>query len=502
MGAAAGRQQSTEHLTHARIHYVVEFVSAENVPRTDILSESDPFLRARIVLAAGGQACSPWVRTPVLWNNPQPVWRSFRDFGFIPNDDEHALRVELWDAENFKKNQLIGTAMVPVTSLSEGETKVFPVKLQPNIKPHPDRPPATVTLRRIIPREEEKVVFLIRHGESEWNAAVSDMALHKMLAQVDHPLNTVGVNQAQRLASLWHQHRHREGDCEQQQQQHEEEGSQGQEQGQEESEAQSSQHHQTPPEQQPQDQQQDRQQDQQQEQDQQQPPVPEPDARSMHISEFVGAEAVLCSPLTRAVQTALVALHAHPTLTRRGLVLLPPARELKRSYAVDVVGGAVGEEIVSRCLVLLERASPGISAACRLEEIKGCVDASAAEGTWWTRLHSTDSPTAIALRLHDVLCRIRYSPARSVILVGHSLFFRELLKQHLSPTLAHTDPALAARLTTHKLSNAGVLRVTMRWDTPHAHKCIQTADLLFESSLLPPAPDRLPNMCGTDTVPL
>ena len=45
-------------------------------------------------------------------------------------------------------------------------------------------------------------LFLIRHGESRWNKAQRDLALHKM-ADFDHPLNATGVKQAQDFNRAW-----------------------------------------------------------------------------------------------------------------------------------------------------------------------------------------------------------------------------------------------------------------------------------------------------------
>jgi len=42
-------------------------------------------------------------------------------------------------------------------------------------------------------------VFLIRHGQSEWNLAAKRLDLWTMLSQVDHALTREGVNQAKRL---------------------------------------------------------------------------------------------------------------------------------------------------------------------------------------------------------------------------------------------------------------------------------------------------------------
>ena len=47
-------------------------------------------------------------------------------------------------------------------------------------------------------------VYFIRHGESEWNRAQEDKNLGEML-HFDHPLNVLGIEQAQELHRRWKQ---------------------------------------------------------------------------------------------------------------------------------------------------------------------------------------------------------------------------------------------------------------------------------------------------------
>ena len=67
------------------------------------------------------------------------------------------------------------------------------------------------------------------------------------------------------------------------------------------------------------------------------------------LKAFLSARVVLSSPLTRAVQTAVLALHKHPALDAKGLRLLRSAREVKGSMgSLDSIGKAVGSEIIVR----------------------------------------------------------------------------------------------------------------------------------------------------------
>ena len=52
------------------------------------------------------------------------------------------------------------------------------------------------------------------------------------------------------------------------------------------------------------------------------------------VSDFMGASRIYASPLTRALQTALLVLWRHPVLKSRGLTLLSAAREIKNLVRV------------------------------------------------------------------------------------------------------------------------------------------------------------------------
>tara|TARA_B100000780_G_C20872133_1_gene346866 strand:+ start:61 stop:282 length:222 start_codon:yes stop_codon:yes gene_type:complete len=60
---------------------------------------------------------------------------------------------------------------------------------QPTSAPPTPRPsPCTVQLRLVSGHPARKWLFLVRHGESEWNRAQGALDLGAMFSQVDHPL--------------------------------------------------------------------------------------------------------------------------------------------------------------------------------------------------------------------------------------------------------------------------------------------------------------------------
>jgi broad specificity phosphatase PhoE len=403
----------SKHRNHLErnVHYVVQFVSACEVPKTDILTESDPYLRARVINIADKRPCSSWVRTPIIWDTRNPVWKSYRDFGLVPHDTDHALVVELWDAEKFSQNEFIGRATIPISEI-EIEVKQFPFQLKSDLKELQGK--CLISLCRVQPSDAPRVLYLVRHGQSIWNEAVSDLALHRMIAQVDHPLNTTGIAQAGQLASHWKAAAAGVGHV------------------------------------------------------------------SEYEREFINADTVFSSPMTRAFQTALVGLHTHPALAKSGITLLPLAREIKKTFAMDTVGLAIGAEVPVRAFALLEKMVPNPP-----EDMFGrdmvAIDVGQLGEPWWTRLHSVDTDTELGDRMHDLLCRVRYGSAECAILVGHSLFFRELLRRYLCDRFRSAVPVFARQLMSDKLCNAGCLRLSLDWSS---QRCIADVALVFGSKLV------------------
>ena len=54
-------------------------------------------------------------------------------------------------------------------------------------------------MRLVRGHARRKRLYVIRHGESEWNKAQSGLDLPSMYAQVDHPLSAEGRRQAEAL---------------------------------------------------------------------------------------------------------------------------------------------------------------------------------------------------------------------------------------------------------------------------------------------------------------
>ena len=62
-------------------------------------------------------------------------------------------------------------------------------------------------------RPLRRTLFVVRHGESEWNRAQAALDVGKMWSQVDHPLSLEGRRQAEGLAAHVHAHLQKEADA-------------------------------------------------------------------------------------------------------------------------------------------------------------------------------------------------------------------------------------------------------------------------------------------------
>ena len=87
-------------------------------------------------------------------------------------------------------------------------------------------------------------------------------------------------------------------------------------------------------------------------------------------------------------------------------------------------------------------------------------------------------------RFKRLLMLIRHDTAADkVILVGHSLFFRDLVRGHLSPEFKARDPGFTADLAKKKLDNAACLALDLEWPagSPLSPPSIVGARLMFGS---------------------
>jgi broad specificity phosphatase PhoE len=194
--------------------------------------------------------------------------------------------------------------------------------------------------------------------------------------------------------------------------------------------------------------------------------APAADREAALLRDLCGAKLILCSPLTRALQTCLIALGHACNLRSPGrhVHLAPNAREKRNHGAVDSIGCAIGEaEVRARLMQTTAELYEGdADAASRavggieLEDLE-------VRQRWWCT-SPAESELEVHQRLAEFVRQIQYASEETIVLVGHSHWIRELLREYLHASVGRRDPEFAKRLASRKLSNCGVARLAFDFD--------------------------------------
>lgn len=277
------------------------------------------------------------------------------------------------------------------------------------------------------PPGRRRTLFLIRHGESVWNEAQANHNAVAMLSDTDHPLNAAGRAQAESLRDALSA---------------------------EAAEAAASE-------------------------------------GGPSTTSLLSVQAVMCSPLTRALETCLIALSPILVAPAVAAAVAPPAvllnpnlREKRNFGGRDSSGKNVGEAVragVRRALASLYADEP--QTARRLGAIP--LELQLVHDRWWK--DSAEAEAHVEERLDDLLAQLYFGDAESVALVGHSHLFRELFRLLLgggadgeaaggrgageagagesavASATGLSDELELRRLSRLKLCNAGVVRVELEW---------------------------------------
>lgn len=322
-----------------------------------------------------------------------PSWYSARSLGhsisgLSSSSRKIRLRLELWD-----KNVLIGSVDVPFGQLPLHQSIDHSLDMR---LPMRDGKPCTLSFQVIDSASllHRRTVFFVRHGESSWNKAQSQMDIYEMGRQTDHPLSEAGRDQAEALNKMIEK------------------------------------------------------------------AVADP--KSVSGAAIAEPDIIYVSPLTRAIQTAIIAICQ--IQAKKGsceLVLMPQAREKKNTaFSFDSQPSKIGNDIVKRAfdeLLLLYKGQEERIIAT-FKKLK--FDTEEVQDQWWFDA-SAESSKILQARMDDFMSQLLYSPHRTMVVVGHSYFFRAILKQYLSEEFKSKSPQFAADIGSKKLSNCGVVRVDM-----------------------------------------
>mmetsp|Transcript_38238 Transcript_38238/g.75280 ORF Transcript_38238/g.75280 Transcript_38238/m.75280 type:complete len:548 (-) Transcript_38238:85-1728(-) len=195
---------------------------------------------------------------------------------------------------------------------------------------------------------------------------------------------------------------------------------------------------------------------------------------------FFEANAAFSSPLTRAAMTALLTLQDHK-VAQEGLTLLRTCREIKNQAGFDTVGKVKGVKIIQRSL-------KKISKLLGEQAAKACtvpVDPYDAISEWWTRSKEKDDKKYMDKRYHDFFKTLRYCGHDTIVVVGHSLFIREMCRRMINGKSRCAQTKLAEQLKEFKLDNAACLRTVVEFPDPDTDEgCfISEVEMMFGSKV-------------------
>jgi broad specificity phosphatase PhoE len=217
------------------------------------------------------------------------------------------------------------------------------------------------------------------------------------------------------------------------------------------------------------------------------------------IETFLAAEALFASPLTRATQTALLTCKDHPRLlpasdgapkaatVSANMTLLRNIREVKNVGSFDTVGSLMGDGISEHVREMLAR-DLGEERANKILPSALVIDFNEAVGPWWTPLEVKESHDDVRMRFNELWAFLRYGvSANKIILVGHSHFFRFMMKEYMSDAFKATEPQWTSQLSSGKLDNGACIRVAVAWENaadPMAAPAVNSGRLVFGSKLI------------------
>jgi len=211
-------------------------------------------------------------------------------------------------------------------------------------------------------------------------------------------------------------------------------------------------------------------------------------------------DVVYVSPLTRAVQTAIISL-GQLLVKPDGLgelVLMPNAREKLNYGGFDSWSTKTGLDILQHAVDEIKTLYKGQDSRDDVLETfaKLRVDIEEVQDRWWCE-GVAESPAQLQVRIDQFMTQLMYSPHNTAVVVGHSHFFRAVFKKYLSNKFKAERTTLAKCLSDGKLSNCGVCRVEVEVG-PDGLPVITSAELVLNTTTIPDG-DYGVNGCCTNT---
>jgi broad specificity phosphatase PhoE len=197
---------------------------------------------------------------------------------------------------------------------------------------------------------------------------------------------------------------------------------------------------------------------------------------------------VYVSPLTRAIPAAVIGLRKVLDQPSFGeLVLMANAREKQNLGGFDSKPQKIGSDVINRALDELvflyqdEQAQQGVKHRVEdFEKLK--FDTRKVEDRWWINV-SAESDQQLEARLDEFMAQLKYSPHRTIVVIGHSQFFRAIFKKFLPEGFKVERSSFAKELSTKKLPNCGVARLELDPGITSG-ECIADVEIILETELI------------------
>lgn len=360
-----------------------------------------PYVKAWAERPNGERLAEP-VEWPVRRNAVAPSWFSAKSLGFsIAKAPDAKLVVEVRD-----QSGLLGTMEKPLGKIPANQLQKEEFE-QPEFRSDesPRKSYCTFQVLSGSAVQQRRVVYFVRHAESQWNQAQSKLDLQELTKTDDHSLSMKGCKQCVTVRKTV-QEALRRGD--------------------------------------------------------------------KHAKNILNADAFYVSPLTRAIQTAviafgplLVANQPRPAAGRpqqRGqLMLMGSAREKQNFGGFDSMSDKKGREILNHTYhellgLLLEDDESRDEVTNAFRTLQW--DVQDAEEEWWCS-KASDTAEELDLRLKDFMSQLLYTPHENSVVVGHSHFFRSVFKGFLSEEFREKEVNFTKQLTKEKMDNGGIIRVEL-----------------------------------------
>jgi len=315
-------------------------------------------------------------------SHEEPRWFCARSLNFVLADNpDVTLIAEIWDKSSKSR---LGSCKLPLSSVKLNSPLTLDVETKKQFGG-----PCKIFLQVLNSSDvlQKKTVYFVRHGESIWNKAQSQMDLVEMGKTTDHALSLKGRQQAQKL-------KEQVTDAMQ--------------------------------------------------------------AKEAKLEGFFKPDVVFVSPLTRAIQTAVIGLEDVLT-SKSNIIITSNVREKQNFGGRDSIGKVFGPEIVQRTYEELIKSYGGQSNSTIENFSRLCFDIQEVEERWW--INTAESSVVLQARMEEFMSQLIYSPHQNVVVVGHSHWIRALFKQYMSPSFKEKKPAFAKDVAKEKLCNCGVAKV-------------------------------------------